>query len=360
MISKRLHSILLVFLPLIIASSLSVSAGEKFEHHALENGVDIRLYRPETILEEMTRRDEAGRLQLILDDGIRYLLIEDTSDPAIANGGDGSFHPMKAELVLQSLAEIEVGYTPMDIKIEIYILPYPRYSFVSSTTCGARIFLSPGVYEIDFFTGSRIVTHEFGHAFQYRYLPDGDEARWSRYLHLRGIDDEPQYVEYGRHMDDPHEIFAEDFRFLFGSEAACYCGTIENESLPLPDQVAGLEEFIVSFVTGEVTSLADKDLPSLRRLISVTNYPNPFNPFTTIRVDLHGSVLTTAHDVDVAVYRADGSLVRRLYRGPMDGGGLTLTWDGRDGRGRATTSGLYLCRVCTPRGSVTGKMMLVR
>ena len=68
------------------------------------------------------------------------------------------------------------------------------------------------------------------------------------------------------------------------------------------------------------------------------NYPNPFNPATTIPL----SVPDGAATVDVAIYNLLGQLVRQVWSGPLAAGEHRLTWDGRDGQGQPVASGAYL------------------
>ena len=69
-----------------------------------------------------------------------------------------------------------------------------------------------------------------------------------------------------------------------------------------------------------------------------TNYPNPFNPATTIPV----SVITGADDVDVTIYNVLGQPVRQVWNGPLAAGEHRLAWDGRDGQGQSVAAGVYL------------------
>ena len=64
------------------------------------------------------------------------------------------------------------------------------------------------------------------------------------------------------------------------------------------------------------------------------NYPNPFNPATTIPL----SVPDGAEAVDVGIYNLLGQLVRQVWSGPLSAGEHRLTWDGRDGQGRPVAS----------------------
>ena len=71
------------------------------------------------------------------------------------------------------------------------------------------------------------------------------------------------------------------------------------------------------------------------------NYPNPFNPATTIPL----SVATGADDVDVTIYNILGQPVRHVWTGPLAAGEHRLTWDGRDGQGQSVAAGVYLYRL---------------
>ena len=72
-----------------------------------------------------------------------------------------------------------------------------------------------------------------------------------------------------------------------------------------------------------------------------TNYPNPFNPATTIPV----SVITGADDVDVTIYNVLGQPVRQVWNGPLAAGEHRLAWDGRDGQGQSVAAGVYVVRL---------------
>ena len=71
------------------------------------------------------------------------------------------------------------------------------------------------------------------------------------------------------------------------------------------------------------------------------NYPNPFNPATTIPV----SVVAGAGDVDLTIYNVLGQPVRRVWAGPLAAGEHRLVWDGRDGQGQPVAAGVYVVRL---------------
>lgn len=349
----------------IVASALFLAvmpqawAAEISQTYSLENGIVAHIYTPESIIENMTKRDDTGRLIFIVPDGLSYVLIEDISDPAITNKGDGSFHPLKPEAVLEALGEIDVAGKWMGLDVEVYLLPYLRSGCLASSAKSNMIFLSPGVVEINEYAQAYITTHELGHVYQNKYLADDDTERWTTYLTLREVYGDPDYCATACHMNRPKEIFAEDFRFLFGGAKSNYSHSIENPYLPLPDAVEGLKNFIAALVPFDIAS-GSHDLPDPPGdILSVSNYPNPFNPQTTIHVRLSGGS-RNARQVDCTVYAVDGTVVRRLYGRRVTGTEIEISWDGTNDNGMAVTSGIYLYRIRCESDHFTGKMLLVR
>ncbi len=85
------------------------------------------------------------------------------------------------------------------------------------------------------------------------------------------------------------------------------------------------------------------------------NYPNPFNPSTTIRFEVAASA-----PVRVAVYDLLGRLVKPLVDRPMAPGAFAVTWDGTDASGADVGSGVYLYRMTAGDYTATRVMTLLR
>lgn len=86
----------------------------------------------------------------------------------------------------------------------------------------------------------------------------------------------------------------------------------------------------------------------------VANFPNPFNPRTTIEFELH-----RAAPVTLAIFDARGrNVMRREFRG-LDAGMHSLDWEGRDAQGRAVASGVYTVMVSTLDEIATRRAVLV-
>jgi glutaredoxin len=85
------------------------------------------------------------------------------------------------------------------------------------------------------------------------------------------------------------------------------------------------------------------------------NYPNPFNPSTTISFRL-----PREEQVEVAVYSIDGSRVATLLSEMMSQGDHQVVWMGKDSSGAPVASGAYFYRLMTPSFSETRVMTLVK
>ncbi len=85
------------------------------------------------------------------------------------------------------------------------------------------------------------------------------------------------------------------------------------------------------------------------------NFPNPFNPSTTIKFDLKEKGFVT-----LKVYNVAGQLVRTLVNGEMDATTHSITWNGTNDRGSAVASGIYFYKMETKDFSQTKKMVMLR
>lgn len=85
------------------------------------------------------------------------------------------------------------------------------------------------------------------------------------------------------------------------------------------------------------------------------NFPNPFNPETSIKYHLPART-----NVTLRVYNALGQEVRTLVNTLQDVGVYSATWDGKDNTGRQLSSGLYLFRLEAGSFVMTRKMAMVK
>ena len=85
------------------------------------------------------------------------------------------------------------------------------------------------------------------------------------------------------------------------------------------------------------------------------NFPNPFNPSTTLKFSLGGTAATTLDLFDVS-----GHKVRTLLNTVLDAGEHSIMWNGRDDAGRELASGTYLAKLRSGDQVTTHKLVLAK
>lgn len=113
-----------------------------------------------------------------------------------------------------------------------------------------------------------------------------------------------------------------------------------------------IEEVILYCPTGGCET-AVGDTPAAARLGQ--NYPNPFNPETSIPFSL-----ASGGRVSLKVYDVSGRLVATLLDENRGAGEHVARWDGRDARGRASSSGVYFARLAFGGETQTRKLVLLK
>jgi aminopeptidase N len=99
----------------------------------------------------------------------------------------------------------------------------------------------------------------------------------------------------------------------------------------------------------------DEEHPIPGNFYLARNYPNPFNPSTTIKYEIAGD-----GPVCLTVYDVMGRKVKRLVDSYVSAGNYSVVWDGSDDDGIQVSSGVYLYVIKTPNGGATKKMNLIR
>jgi flagellar hook assembly protein FlgD len=85
------------------------------------------------------------------------------------------------------------------------------------------------------------------------------------------------------------------------------------------------------------------------------NFPNPFNPETTLRYQL-----AKRSNVTMEVFNMLGQKVRTLVNDVQSTGVYAVTWNARSDDDRPVASGVYLCRLRADESSAVRKLVLVR
>ncbi|MCP3977621.1 MAG: DUF11 domain-containing protein [bacterium] len=159
-------------------------------------------------------------------------------------------------------------------------------------------------------------------------------------LSFAGIEDLP--AEYAVWLIDRELLVSQNlrdrpsYRFVTGSEARDF-GLIVGGEAFVADQLAG---------AGAVPSVVTLS----------ANFPNPFNPLTTIRYSLPQDEV-----VDLAVFDVRGRLVKHLLDGEhQDPGYHAVIWDGSSEGDRRVASGIYFYRLRAGDMVISRKMVMLK
>jgi hypothetical protein len=129
---------------------------------------------------------------------------------------------------------------------------------------------------------------------------------------------------------------------------------------------------IYDFVNDTITALSDSALPlfwlggqelDIRKNFDYTptdyflsqNFPNPFNPITTVRYELPEDSF-----VDVTVYDMLGNVVSNLVNTNQSSGYKSIQWDAINNQGEPVSAGVYLYKIQAGDFVDTKKMILLK
>ena len=90
----------------------------------------------------------------------------------------------------------------------------------------------------------------------------------------------------------------------------------------------------------------------------LSNFPNPFNPTTTISYQLPEN-----SEVELAIYNLKGQKVKQLVSnsaGQLSAGQHSVVWNGKDDNGKSVSSGIYFYKLKTGNYEQTRKMILIK
>jgi len=85
------------------------------------------------------------------------------------------------------------------------------------------------------------------------------------------------------------------------------------------------------------------------------NYPNPFNPETSIMFSLD-----IISPIEVKIYSILGQEISTLHSGILESGYHSMVWNGTDQFGKSVGSGVYIYRIVSGNRALTGKMMMLK
>ena len=90
-------------------------------------------------------------------------------------------------------------------------------------------------------------------------------------------------------------------------------------------------------------------------LNNIYNYPNPFNPITTLEYDLPEDAV-----VNITIYDMMGRVVNTLVNGSQTAGYKSIQWDATNNLGDPVSAGLYIYTIQAGEFRQTKKMVLLK
>ncbi len=122
-----------------------------------------------------------------------------------------------------------------------------------------------------------------------------------------------------------------------------------------PDQHLGSVMFVDDLSFSDVPTLVEERKDQRPLDFGLSNYPNPFNPATTISY-----TLPQRAPIRLEVFNLLGQPVRTLALGEQAAGRHFIIWDGTDDQRRVLSSGVYFYRLESGDYSAVNKMLLLR
>lgn len=117
-------------------------------------------------------------------------------------------------------------------------------------------------------------------------------------------------------------------------------------------------EMILGDIFGEVenhTGNTNSDSQQALMPVLKTNYPNPFNPSTTIEF-----VLPVDAACILDIFNIRGQKIKTLVNELEYAGSHSIVWNGQNDECKPVSSGLYFYRLTTPNSTQIGKMLMLK
>ncbi|KAA3606902.1 MAG: T9SS C-terminal target domain-containing protein [Calditrichaeota bacterium] len=140
--------------------------------------------------------------------------------------------------------------------------------------------------------------------------------------------------------------FVDDSELRSGETYTYYISDVETNGLETKHE--DNSQSVKFILDGEVTQTKlDYELAQ--------NFPNPFNPSTTINFQIKKD-----QRVKLQVYNLNGQLVKELVNEKMNKGSHSVNWNGTDQNGNQVSSGTYFYKISAGTFTQTNKMILLK
>ena len=196
---------------------------------------------------------------------------------------------------------------------------------------------------------------------------DSIRIRYSRreviYL-IGGSDNEGttdcQSMAQGNHRYERSIIYFNYLQYYFSSEILgrhqhAIIPNIDHDSYNIFNSACGRKALFGYGDCDQLDFLNVMDFEVLDNYKLIKNYPNPFNPVTTLRYNLPEN----SH-VNITIYDMLGRQVKNLINQTQDAGYRSVRWNASDDYGKPVSAGIYLYQIQAGEFVQTKKMMLLK
>ena len=218
-------------------------------------------------------------------------------------------------------------------------------------------------FQIEVASGQTVTGKDFG------FSPEGDVTSISGNVSFsNGSPASGVYVAAVNHFEDSAESFLIAYtdnsgNYQFKEVLPGYYqvgvflqGYSSDPEMLYFDLDTGTEMAGQDFVLGQGTSVEiDNQAGVVKRINLSQNFPNPFNPSTTIAFELPKTA-----KVEINIFNARGQKVRSLVNNTLNAGYQRVEWDGRDDAEQKLPSGFYMYQLKTDNFNKVMKMILTK
>ena len=171
---------------------------------------------------------------------------------------------------------------------------------------------------------------------------DGITTDDQGYTYISSWDSDTVY-RYDENFSQPPEVIADGYT----APGDIYFNS-EDNILVVPDFFTNSVDFIEIVYTEIKENIIAPD-----NNILLTNYPNPFNPSTTVSFELN---LDITDGTEILIYNLKGQKIRQYS---ISNDQSSIVWDGTDSNNQQVASGIYFYKLKIGTYVYTKKMMLL-
>ena len=148
-----------------------------------------------------------------------------------------------------------------------------------------------------------------------------------------------------KRLIDAHEMDSGHFLVIWSDQ--CVENILDGDAMQYNAFCGQLYDF--SALSNDETTISSS------HIYQFSNYPNPFNPSTTISF----SILKDRNS-ELSIYNIKGQKVKQLVSDQLPAGEYSVVWDGRDENNQLVSSGIYLYKLRAGDFEKTRKMILLK